>query len=377
MPLAALLATTFALPISATCADTDADTVAITRDTPAGWVVDTSTAGGPWQRAFGPSTRRISACPEIAAASDGTLVLAVGDGEDVSRVRVRRPGATFGPPTTVRHREGPVHLAAAPGGQAAMLWYDWRGTSGDLFARVGRTTTRLARVRSFGPLGLTLAPDGTATAVWNESEPASKQVAEFRAGRWSRPAELSSGRHNGWSDSGIALSQASNGRRLLAWMGARRLRVSVSGEPTRIVAQPRVRHASVELTPSGRHVIEPWSVESIRSALADDGSAAVVYQTPDGLFAVTRGPGRAWSPPNVLHRGALDYRDTARVAVAAGGRTRVTWLLGDGGILAAARDARGRWDAPAVLSPPGEDVASPHLAAGHVVWVADGTLHVR
>ncbi|RKQ88191.1 hypothetical protein C8N24_6232 [Solirubrobacter pauli] len=375
--LAALLATTLALPISATCADTDGDTIAITRDTPAGWVIETSTAGGRWERVLGPTTRTGAGCAKIAAASDGTLVLARGD-QDRSQVRVRRPGGTFGLPTNVRHREGALHLAAAPGGQVAMLWNDWRGTSGDVFARVGGTTTRLARVRSFGPLGLTLAPDGTATAVWNESEPASKQVAEFRAGHWGRPVELYSGRHNGWSDSGVALAQAPNGRRrLLAWMGARRLRVSVAGEPTRTVAEPRVRHLSVEITASRRSVVEPWSVEAIRSALADDGSAAVVYETPDGLFAVTRGPDRAWSPPHVLVRGALEHRDTARVAVAAGGRTRVTWLPGDGSIVAAARDADGRWDTPAVLSPPREDAATPHLAAGHVVWTADGTLHIR
>jgi len=120
--LAALLATTLALPIP--CADVDADTVAIRRETAAGWVVETSTAGGPWERALGPVKQSTAACPEIAAARDGTTVLAVDDVmTETSQVTVRRPGGAFGPPARIRHRESALQLVAAPGGRVALLWY--------------------------------------------------------------------------------------------------------------------------------------------------------------------------------------------------------------------------------------------------------------
>jgi hypothetical protein len=40
-------------------------------------------------------------------------------------------------------------------------------------------------------------------------------------------------------------------------------------------------------------VAEPGPVESIAGALADDGSAVVVFQTATDLFAIDRGPGGA------------------------------------------------------------------------------------
>src|SRR4051794_2230220 len=103
MLVAALLAGRFALPISAPCVDADATTIAIGRDTPRGWVIATSTAGGRWEPALGPV--RHGGCPEIAAAGDGTAVVAMDDDpwEGTALVTIRRPGGTFGPALSLNH----------------------------------------------------------------------------------------------------------------------------------------------------------------------------------------------------------------------------------------------------------------------------------
>src|SRR6478736_358497 len=75
-------------PRTATCFDAAADTVAVGRDTTRGWVVETSTADGPWQRVIGPVKGR--ACPVLAAAPDGTAIVAAGS--DPARVAIRPPG---------------------------------------------------------------------------------------------------------------------------------------------------------------------------------------------------------------------------------------------------------------------------------------------
>src|SRR5690349_3287523 len=84
-------------PRTATCFDAAADTVAVGRETQRGWVVETSTADGPWKRVIGPVRGR--SCPALAAAADGTAIVAAGSGP--ARVAIRAPGGGFGTPAVL------------------------------------------------------------------------------------------------------------------------------------------------------------------------------------------------------------------------------------------------------------------------------------
>jgi len=93
-------------PRAATCVDAAADTIAIGRETTRGWVIETSTAEGPWQRVIGPVATHGPFCPVLAAAPDGTAVVAAGAGERLRRpqVAIRPPGGRFGAPATLSGR---------------------------------------------------------------------------------------------------------------------------------------------------------------------------------------------------------------------------------------------------------------------------------
>jgi hypothetical protein len=53
-------------PRRASCFDAAADTIAIGRETSRGWVIETSTAQGRWQRVIGPVATREALCPVLA-----------------------------------------------------------------------------------------------------------------------------------------------------------------------------------------------------------------------------------------------------------------------------------------------------------------------
>ena len=91
-------------PRAATCFDAAADTIAIGRETSRGWVIEASTAAGPWQRVLGPAAVKGPLCPVLAAAPDGTAIVAAG--ERPAQVAIRPPGGSFGPPVTLHGTTG-------------------------------------------------------------------------------------------------------------------------------------------------------------------------------------------------------------------------------------------------------------------------------
>lgn len=276
-------------PRTATCFDAAAGTIAVGRETSRGWVVETSTADGPWQRVIGPLKGRL--CPVLAAAPDGTAVVAAGS--EPARVATRPPGGTFGTATRLPGgRTSRLAAAAAPGGHVAVLWAPREPKTRKLALRAlvaapGRPTAQavITRSGSVDQPALVIGPDGVATAGWTALHPLRKRTSEFRGGRWSTPVNVATS--NEFSEtSGVSLAVAPNGRRLMAWEADDGVGVQVDGEPATVVAP------------------KPDFTSAIVGALADDGSAILTFIADDGpMLGVDRAPGGAWSPPHALPLG--------------------------------------------------------------------------
>jgi len=356
-------------PRAGTCFDAAADTIAIGRETARGWVIDASTSEGPWQRVIGPVAAKGTFCPVLAAAPDGTAVVAAGAGtsDHPAQAAIRSPGGSFGAPVSLRGgRTRTLTAAAAPGGQVAVLWGTRERATGKialsaLVAAPGRPSTRTVITRS-GTVehpGLAIAPDGTATAVWNALHPLRKRMSEFRDGSWSGPVDLATADSDGYGESGAAVALAPNGRRLLAWKAVDGVYVQVDGEPPAIVATPEY-------------------ADAITAALADDGSAVLSFvDDASRLLVVDRASGGAWSQPHLLPLGGelpdISFRDGLlgqQLDLAPGGQAMITWPLENGRVVAVEGQAGGAWDTTgSLLSSPVRVASSPRFVGGRIVWL--------
>ncbi|MDA0169272.1 hypothetical protein OJ998_09260 [Solirubrobacter taibaiensis] len=331
-------------PADAHCVDAAGDVVAVTRKVREGWVIEASVGGGPWQRLLGAPVRALYGfCPSVAAAADGTAVIA--GGQPIARIAVRRPGGTFGTASALGRTGYDVALAAAPGGWVTAAWTRTgiRSLNSALNALViapsgAVTRAVLDRGQGLGGPRVVLGPDGTATVAWNNQ--VTRRFAEFRGGAWGAPIELEGGSGSRAGDGGLALAATPSGRRLFAWAADDGIRVQADGEPLAVV-------------------LPVTDGTAVAGALADDGSAIV---TATGLANTTeaadRGPGGAWSVPHTISTGerTTDYTDTPgpppfSVVVAPGGRAAAAWLAG-AQIAAAGGQAGGAWGAATPVSLP-------------------------
>jgi hypothetical protein len=225
----------------------------------------------------------------------------------------------------------------------------------------GRPSTRTVITRS-GTIehpGLAIAPDGTATAVWNAVHPYRKRMREFRQGTWSGPVDLAADPAFDYGESGVAVGTAPNGRRLLAWKAGDGVHVQADGEPGTVVATPQY-------------------ADAITAALADDGSAIVTFvKDGGGLLAVDRASGGPWSTPHPLPLGReipdISFRDDLlgqQLSLAPGGRIVVTWPLESGRVTAVQGQTGGAWHATAsLLSSPVRYASNPKFVNGEIVWL--------
>ena len=312
-----------AVPVDASCVDVSADTIAIGRETPRGWVIETSTADGPWLRVIGPLRRgyRDDLCPQLSAADDGTAVVAAfaNFGDPLQHVAVRWPGGAFGAPAALRSQE-PLRVLAQPGGKVDVYYRD-------------KAEPKHLQLRSDGPPVTTTAPPESTSAVGDP----------------------------------FTLAQDPTGRPLRLQFTDDGLRAQVGDEPSTIV------------TP----FVETYGVVG---ALTADGSAVVVYQDRQrGLHAVDRGPDGVWSPPHALPRGRNDDLlgfgleepyIKADVGIVPGGQVVVAWPLADNGPnVAVAGQAGGPWGAAKTLSPPSRMPGYPRVLGDRVLWLEPSSPH--
>ena len=333
-----------AAPSGAYCADTAGDVIAVTRKVRAGWVIEASVSGGPWQRVLGAPVRAAYGfCPSVAVAADGTAVIA--GGQPIARIAVRRPGGQFGPPSDLGRTDYAVAVAAAAGGWVTAAWSRTSSRSvvtalnALVIAPSGAVTKRvLDRGQGIGGPRAVIAPDGSATVAWNKE--VTRRFAEFRGGAWEAPIELEGGAGRRAGDGGLALVATPSGRRLFAWAAGDGIRAQVDGEPLAVV---------LPITDG----------TAVAAALAEDGSALVAATgLANTTEAADRGPGGAWSAPHVISSGerTTDYTDVPgptpfSVVVAPGGRAAAAWLAGPW-IVAAGGQAGGAWGAATPVSLP-------------------------
>ena len=225
-----------------------------------GGFVEVRAAGGPWQRLFS-----AHGCPSVAAASDGTAVIA-----DARRLVVRRPGGSFGAPVSLGRDANVPALAAAPGGRVAAAWsrlvsghWDRSVLTGAIVSPSGAVKrTTLAHGTFFEPR-VAVRGDGTATVAWDAQR--AWNVVNLPSGA---RTVLGGGVGTRYTSGGLALADG-----LIAWAADDGIRVQVDGEPTAVVSP----------IDDGAAVV---------AARAADGTAVVAFAGADNeIFAVDRAPG--------------------------------------------------------------------------------------
>jgi hypothetical protein len=361
------------------CVATAGDVVVATRsDGRRRSIVELSEAGGPWRQVA--RIADLPACPEAAAASDGTAVIGLAD-----RLLVRRPGGAF-TPVALDMRE--TKVAAAPGGWAAAVGERVRESlRNDLAATIvapdgtaRSTTLERARVNrhrfeTFLDPRIGIAANGAATVTWTGWEAitgdyvlrtaATADGTTWTARRLGRGADP---KYNfpylGQADVAVA----PGGHTLLAWADGRGLHVSVDGGAPERLARPR-------------------TAGSPTAAIADDGSAVVAYGVASArVLASDRGPGGTWTVPHELAGDRLGPGDGSEPGtpqevaltsvVAPGGEAVVAWVGGREGRRLVATSGRpgGPWTTASPVSLITRDAVSPSLgvaASGEprLMWI--------
>jgi hypothetical protein len=290
-------------------------------------------------------------CPTVAAAADGTVAV-LADGGLVAR---RLPGGTFSAPMPIAGedvRVEQVALAVAPGGWTVVTWI----RDGALTARVFRpdgTTADATLLRhdavTAGPVGIDST--GTVTTVWTSyaSRTTTTRVARFAPGSPVTVSELrDSGTTQARASTGVravALSVAPAGGTLLAWVGAGGVQIMLDG------GAPVVVDAA---TPA---------VDALAASRADDGTALVGYLRGDDELVTVQRSSAGWQAPQGLWSGARRFAgpDSAagdgsravRTTIAPDGSAAVVWTApveDEAQVFGAVARAGGPWGPASRLS---------------------------
>lgn len=327
-----------------------------------------SVRNGPWQR-ISPANAFLGRCPLVAAAVDGSAVVAGG-----GRIAVRPPGGRFGTPIRLDRSLEVEDVAVAPGGWAAL---------------VGRQSVALGAEEPV--VVVTVAPDGrvrrsvvdrappgfaadsarvgidasgTATVAWVREEPygraASVRVTRALAGAaWETPRDggavpLSPGGRP------FALAVSPTGHTLLAWAGSDGVLAELDGVATRLAPARRTGIPAAALGADGSAIVA-W--------VASAGDLAVAARTPDGQ----------WAPPTTFPGTPATPRDATglqvALALASDGRALVGWQsrdLDSPRALAIWGRPGSAWSAPVAVSP--------ITGSAHSLWAwtdADGVPHLQ
>lgn len=265
-----------------------------------------------------------------------------------------------------------------------------------------------------------VADDGTATAVWEQSDGqtwTTRASIRLPGGAFGPPTTLSP---VGNDAEGSVVATSPAGTTAVVWTAfydlsnrtvhaSMRLPGGVFGEPVELSTPGRVAAAGADVVvaPDGSATVI-WSeggsgvVRTVRAstrapggsfgapvtvsdgvdpaqepavAVGRDGATTAVWSSFDGSASVaqasTRAPGGSFGAPVDLSAAGQDV-STPQVTTAPDGRTTAVWVRSNGSnsiVQAAARAPGGAFGAPVDLSAPGQDALRPDIAAG-----ADGTV---
>jgi hypothetical protein len=217
------------------------------------------------------------------------------------------------------------------------------------------------------PVALAVAPDDTATAVWDggwSSVPA--------GGVWA-----AAGGGVGGATPEVAL--APDGTATALWLATENLHTVIQA-----ASRPAGGSwsAAVDISVAGRNADEP------SLAVGGDGTATAVWRVADGghfiVQAATLPPGGAWSAPEALSAPTGDAR-TPDVAADGDGNATAVWKVLEGShyvVQAASHPTAGPWSIPLDLSVPGRSANDPHVAVSAddvatVIWSRSDGAHTR
>lgn len=355
--IAALLA--FAAPASADVlvpADPPAD--AAWGVTAAGDIVAFEHRGGATAYAAGRRLPITGFSPAVAAAADGTAVVAALGRRGIV-IRVRRPGQPFAAALALGGSASLYELAAAPGGWVAAAWLspqadrveaavvDPSGKVRRALLDRGRNGKRSWTVFSIPQVGIDAA--GRATVAWSRWRLSDdgysgtrQRIRVARSSRGWRTTDLAPGAEPifgqpEWPLLDVVVTPG--GRSLIAWATKRGIEASEDGRAPTTLARAR----------------RPGSPTA---AMTDDRAALIAYSQAGRILAVDRaaggafgarhrlsgrpGPGPEGAPPEGYPWPTTDGDDGSddvalTSALAVDGRAVVGWATGDGTAAATGR----------------------------------------
>lgn len=342
--------------------------------------------GGSWQApaAIG-TTLDESGRERVAVSADGTVTAVWIGSNGVNRLiqaATRTPGGSWQAPTNLslpdQNAADPA-IAVAPDGTATALWDRYDGTNdvvqvatrapGGPWQAPANLSTSLD-AGAFQPQ-VAVAPDGTTAAVWLRSGGVNDIVqASTRApgGTWQSPIDVSTTSQTA-SQAQVAIG--ADGAVVATWQRP----VSASGFG--VVAAVRDAGGAWQ-PPADLSTGEPTSVQP-HATVDPSGTATVVWSgarigaAGETVQAATHARGGAWTPSeDVAPAVAGAVVQNPAVVRGPDGTTVAAWELSSGGhgiIQSASRPAGGSWQSPTTLSAADGNSQAHTLAAG-----SDGTL---
>lgn len=331
-----------------------------------------------------------AAGPRVAVAPDGTTTVAwsreVGNNTGIVRAATRVPDGAFGAPVDVSAvgYVGQPSLAVGADGTTTVAWGPSRveastrppdGTFGP--------PVQLSPSDGFSP-DVTVAPDGTATVVWNQYTDIDTFAQVVRAstqppgGAFGAPVDLSEAGQTVLGGPRVAV--AADGATTAIWDGYNgtvssvhantRLPGGAFGAPVTLDADSGtvIPYADVAVAPDGTTTVV-WVDENSAAPSAGQGI----------IRASIRAPGDAFGAPVDLSDPA-QWATLPQVAAAPDGTTAAVWERFDGEAVRVQESTRspdGTFSSPVTLSVAGRPATWPQVAvapqgAVTVVWLLEG-----
>ena len=328
---------------------------------------------GPWALPAGDlsATGGSAGNPQIAIAPDGSTTAVwyrFNGTHTIIQAATQPPGGAFGLPVDLSatgQNANTPQIAIAPDGSATAVWDRYDGTNNIIQASTRPPGGAFAVPVDLSAIGrnaidpqIAIAPDGSATAVWrrfNGNNDIVQAATRPPSGAFGAPVDLSAVGRNAVSPQ-IAI--APDGSTTAVWSrpnGTNVLIQAATRPPGGAFAVP------VDLSATGQTAFDP------QIAIAPDGSATVVWRRYNSTHyivqAATRPPSGTFGPPVDLSAIGQDA-NTPQIAIADDGSATVVWRRSNGThyiVQAATRPPSGAFGTPVDLSV-GQNAFDPQIA---------------
>jgi len=309
--------------------------------------------------------------PQITTAPDGTSTAvwtSYNGSKNIIQAATRPVGGNFSAPVDLsaagQNAQAP-QIDSAPDGTVTAVWERTNGSNFIIQAAIrppggsfGAPVDLSATGRDANNAQITMAPDGTATAIWsrfNGSNNIIQSATRPPGGSFGSAIDLSATGANALQPQ---IDTAPDGTTIAIWRrsnGAKTIIQASSRPPGGAFGIP------ADLSAAGQNASGP------QIAIALDGSATAVWERSNGtnyvIQAATRPSGGSFGTPVGLSAIGQDA-SSAQVATALDGTTTVDWYRFNGInyiVQAATRPSGGSFGAPVDLSATGQNVGGPQV----------------